>query len=356
MLPLLDGRVFARKGKRADTEVRPYREDGRESAAADPPLPQEQERKEDFESVSNLAHWLALNLVPELGAVKARKLLQRFGGVEGVFENLGEVGEVSWLTEAQVKALQRTPARMDQIEEYVLDIEDHGIRILTMENDAYPENLRPLGDAPPVLYAAGSLLPEDRLAVAIVGTRTPTEEGQQMAYELAGAFAGRGVTVVSGLAMGIDTAAHAGALEGGGRTVAVLGSGLYRLSPAGNRELWGAIQGNGAVVSEYPPHQGVSAMRLMIRNRIQAGLSLGVLVVEAREKGGALVTAKHARRYNRHLFAVKWPTKREEAEGTSSLIAEEEAIAVSGLKDVESMVEILKTPPEESEEEQRLPV
>ena len=306
--------------------------------------------------MSNLAAWLALNMVPDLGANAARKLIDRFGSVEAIFDNLEGLGECRWLTTSQVKALQKMPGRMSQMEEYVLDIEDHGIHILTSESDDYPENLRSLGDAPLLLYVAGSLLPEDGLAVAIVGTRTPTPEGETMAYELASAFAAQGVVVVSGLAMGIDTAAHVGALEGGGRTMAVVGSGLYRVSPWSNRELWGEIWHRGAIVSEYPPHQGVSVKRLMARNRIQAGLSLGVLVVEAREKGGALVTARHARRYGRHLFAVKWPHEKEEAEGLKLLIARKGAVALSGPEEVEKAVEILRTPPEGIPLEQPLPL
>lgn len=306
--------------------------------------------------MSNLSFWLALNLVPDLGVASARKLLERFGSVEGVFENLGHLEQCRWLTESQVKGLQRSPSRMGQIEEYILDIEDHGIHILTVESDDYPENLRGLPDAPLMLYVAGSVLPEDRLAVAIVGTRTPTEEGEKMAYELAAAFAGVGVTVVSGLAMGIDTAAHVGALEGGGRTIAVVGSGLYRVSPWGNRELWEEIQQQGAVVSEYPPHLSVSVKRLMIRNRIQAGLSLGVLVVEAREKGGALVTARHATRYGRRLLAFKWEKEKEEAEGPNVLIAQEGAIAVAGPQEVPSVLELLKGPPEAVPPDQPLPI
>jgi DNA processing protein len=176
-----------------------------------------------------------------------------------------------------------------------------------------------------------------------------------MAYRLAAAFARSAVTVVSGLAMGIDTAAHVGCLEAGGRTIAAVGSGLFRVTPAGNRELSAQITQSGAVVSEYPPHLGASAKRLMIRNRIQAGLSLGVLVVEAREKGGALATAKHARRYGRHLLAVKWPQEKEEAEGPNALIEEHGAIAVSGPEDVEALVETLKTPAEAATQSRSLP-
>jgi DNA processing protein len=306
--------------------------------------------------MGNLSYWLALNLVPDLGAVGARKLLARFESIEGVFDNLGQLEECRWLRQSQVKALQKMPSRMSQIEEYLLDIEDHGIQILTIESDDYPENLRPLPDAPLLLYVAGSRQPEDNLAVAIVGTRTPTPEGEKMAYDLASELARRGVTVVSGLAMGIDTAAHVGALEGGGRTIAVLGSGLYRLTPWSNRELWGEIRERGAVVSEYPPHQGVSATRLMMRNRIQAGLSLGVLVVEAREKGGALVTARHARRYGRHLFAVKWPEEKEEAEGTNALITEQGATPLERPEEAEKVLEILTSPPQAPSSEQKLPV
>lgn len=306
--------------------------------------------------MSNLPSWLALNLVADLGAVGARKLVDRFGSVEAVFENVAQLGECRWLTQGQVKALQKMPSRMSEIEEYILDIEDHGIHILTIDGDGYPENLRPLRDAPLMLYVAGSLLPEDNLALAIVGTRTPTQEGEEMAYHLAAAFARQGVTIVSGLAMGIDTVAHVGAIEGGGRTVAVVGSGLYRVSPTSNRELWGEIMQRGAVVSEYPPHLGVSVKRLMLRNRIQAGLSLGVLVVEAREKGGALVTARHARRYGRHLLAVKWDKDKEQAEGPNSLISEDKAIPISGPEEVENIVELFKSPSGVTPSDEPLPI
>ena len=172
---------------------------------------------------------------------------------------------------------------------------------------SYPENLKEIIGAPERLYIKGTIKPEDKLAVAIVGSRKMSQYGQQMAIKFAGDLAKRGVTIVSGLAYGIDTLAHKAALSAGGRTIAVLGSGIDVIYPRRNEKLVQEIVKNGALISEFLPKTPPYGKNFLVRNRIISGLSLAVVVVEGARKSGTLSTAAHAANQGREVFAVPGP-------------------------------------------------
>ncbi len=213
----------------------------------------------------------------------------------------------------------RTSRRFPSLREVgheVASLSDEGVQVVTWDDEEYPTNLRLVRDAPPVLFVRGDLCPEDAAAVAIVGTRQPTEKAAALAETLAYELARRGLTIVSGLALGIDAAAHRGALRAdGGRTLAVLGSGLRIIHPRENASLADEIAGRGALLSELHPNTPPRGQSLMARDHIIAGLCRAVIVVEAGEKSGSLDTAGRARAQGRLLFAIPG------SPGTDSLLA-----------------------------------
>lgn len=208
-----------------------------------------------------------------------------------------------------------------------------GARPVTLKDADYPPALRVIPLPPPFLFVRGSLAPEDALAIAIVGSRRPSPYGLKTAARLAGDLASRGVTVVSGFARGIDTAAHRGALEAAGRTLAVLGSGVDVIYPPENRGLVEAVTRRGAVISEFPMGTPPLSVHFPRRNRVIAGVSLGTAVVEAAEKSGALITAGCAGEFGREVFAVPGNVSSATSGGTNRLI-QDGAKLVSGWEDV----------------------
>jgi len=196
----------------------------------------------------------------------------------------------------------------------------HAIRIVSLESPDYPAPLKAIPDPPPYLFVRGTIVAEDEVAIAIVGTRKITEYGKGVAHKLAADFGQRGVTVVSGLARGIDTAAHRGALDAGGRTIAVTACGLDIVYPSDNRELMAQIEASGTVVSEWPPTVHPESWHFPARNRIISGLAAGVVVVEAAEKSGALITADFALEQGREVFAVPGNIHKVQSRGPHNLI------------------------------------
>jgi DNA processing protein len=201
-----------------------------------------------------------------------------------------------------------------------------GARVLSLGSAEYPRLLAELPEAPPALFVQGRLVPEDALAVAIVGSRRATEHGRRLTERLAFDLAARGVTVVSGLARGIDSAAHEGALRAGGRTVAVLGSGLDVIYPRENRRLATRVTQMGALVSQFPPGTPPLGHHFPARNRVMAGLALGVVVVEAEERSGSLITAGAAGEFGREVMAVPGRALAPESRGTHRLIKDGAAL------------------------------
>jgi DNA processing protein len=250
------------------------------------------------------AHWLALAALPGLGGVTLRKLLMEFGDVESIWQaSPGELAAIPRVTMAMAEQLQRSP--IEQFEEQLHSLEDEEIDLLTWDDPRFPRPLLALRDAPIVLFVRGTLKRDDNNAVAIVGTRAPGAEGVKIATNLARELANRGLTVVSGLALGIDTAAHVGALTAEeGRTIAVLGSGIRNVHPRENAELAARIAQHGAVLSELLPNTAPRGPQLMARDRLISGLSQAVIVVEAGTQSGSLDTAHRAEKQGRLVYAV----------------------------------------------------
>lgn len=249
--------------------------------------------------------FVALALAPGIGGATLRALIDRFGDIDSVWEASPEaLRAASHRVSPQVIAYMRNIS-LDQVEDGLNSWSDEGISVLTWSDDDYPQHLRDISSAPPILFARGDLLDTDQEAVAIIGTRQASDDRLAEARRIAAELAARGLTVVSGLAMGIDTAAHQGALDAAaGRTLAVLGSGLNRIHPRGNADLADRIAQRGAVLSELQPTMPVQGRHLMARNRIISGLSRAVIVVEAGQDSGTLNTARAAQKQRRLVLAL----------------------------------------------------
>ena len=222
-----------------------------------------------------------------------------------------------------------------------------GIEILLESDLAYPRILREIPDPPGVLFACGTFLPEDALAVAIVGTRHATQYGRRQADRLSQSLARAGLTIVSGLARGIDAVAHRGAVAAGGRSIAVLGSGLMNLYPPEHVELARQVAQQGAVVSEVPPRVPPRSGAFPQRNRLISGLCMGILVIEAGQRSGALITARHAMEQNRDVFAVPGPIDSRASYGCHRLIRDGAKLVMSAedvLEELGPLFESISTP------------
>ncbi len=249
-------------------------------------------------------HWLALSAIPGIGGATAKRLIERFGNIEAAWNaSAEELQRIPRMTD-EVVALMRAMS-LEALEEELVSLIDEGIQVISWEESNYPGNLRLIGDAPPLLFVRGELSPADDWAVAIVGSRESTSKSAEIAKTLAFELSKRGLTIVSGLALGIDAAAHEGALRNPqGRTIAVLGSGIRVIHPRENLALAEKIREHGALLSELHPNAPPSGRNLMARDRIVSGMSRAVIVIEAGEKSGSLDTAGKARRQGRLVFAV----------------------------------------------------
>lgn len=278
------------------------------------------------------AYWLALSGAPGIGPRRFNKLLEVFGSAREVWE--GSLPALSTV-------LGRSPA--EELADYRKRVEprkvwdalvETGYKTFFSCEECYPKLLREISDSPPVLYYLGEYRPEDQLAVAVVGARSATPGGLILAESLAKDLAAQGVTVVSGLARGIDSAAHRGALMvNGGRTIAVLGNGLDQVYPPENKELMEEISRRGMICTEFPPGTKPLAQNFPARNRIISGLSLGVTVVEAAEDSGSLITAGFALEQGRDVFAVPGPIDRRVSKGANRLI-KQGARLIEGAEDI----------------------
>jgi DNA processing protein len=264
-------------------------------------------------------YWIGFNIVPSIGPAKVRALLDRFGDLETAWHADERSLRDAGLDRKAIGNLQRARADLD-LDAQMARIEREGVHVLTWEDTDYPPLLREIYGPPPVIYVRGTLLPEDQWAVAVVGTRRATAYGKQAARILSRDLAQNGVTVVSGLARGIDTEAHRGALEGGGRTIAVMGCGLDRVYPPEHRRLAHTIAEHGALVSDYSLGTPPDGRNFPPRNRIISGLSQGVLVVEAGAKSGALITVDFAVDQGREVFAVPGNMTSRSSAGCNRLI------------------------------------
>ena len=264
-------------------------------------------------------YWIGFTLVKGIGAVRFQRLLERFGDAESAWK--ASPGELAGAG-LSAKLIERLVAIREKVDLSRIweQIQSKEIQVLTWLDEAYPQRLKEIEQPPPVLYLRGALVPEDAWAVAIVGTRRVTPYGRQVTEEVASFLAANGVTVVSGLARGVDAIAHNAALKAGGRTLAVLGSGVDRIYPPENRALAGKIFEHGAVLSDYAPGTPPEASNFPPRNRIISGLSMAVVVIEAGETSGALITAEFAAEQGREIFAVPGNILAPQSKGTNKLI------------------------------------
>jgi DNA processing protein len=265
-------------------------------------------------------YWVGFNLIKGIGAVRMQALLHHFGDLESAWKgtpvDLAGAGLSLKLIERVVQA--RTQVDLEMVWSR---IESQGIKILTWKDETYPKRLKEIEQPPPVLYVRGDYLPDDLYAVAIVGTRRVTAYGRQITEELSSYLAANGITVISGLARGVDAIAHQTALKAGGRTIGVLGSGVDKIYPPEHRQLAEQIMmGHGAIVSDYAPGTPPDASNFPPRNRIISGLSLAVVVIEAGETSGALITAEFAAEQGREIFAVPGSILAPQSKGTNKLI------------------------------------
>jgi DNA processing protein len=288
--------------------------------------------------MSDLRYWIALNLIPDIGPVRVRRLLSAFGNPETLFTvPVGElmgIGDIGEERAGRIAGFQE----WERVEREIKFAGQNDVRIVTLHDNLYPVLLRKLSDAPPVLYVRGSLRDTDRYAVAVVGSRHVTHYGTQVSEKIACDLASRGITIVSGMARGVDSASHRGALRAKGRTLAVLGSGIDVLYPPENRNLVRAISSSGAVISEFPfgtlPERG----NFPRRNRIISALSLGVVVVEAAVDSGSLITVRYALDQGREVFAVPGNITSRNSKGTNDLIRNGAVL----VRNAEDIIEELK--------------
>ena len=264
-------------------------------------------------------YWIGFNLIKGIGAVRMQALIKHFGDLELAWKaapiELARAGLGLKFIERILQARERV-----DLEKLWARIEAQGIKILTWEDEAYPQRLKEIEQPPPVLYVRGDYLPDDLFAVAIVGTRRVTSYGRQITDELAGYLAANRITVISGLARGVDAIAHQTALKAGGRTIGVLGSGVDKIYPPEHRALAEKMMEHGAIVSDYAPGTPPDASNFPPRNRIISGLSLAVVVIEAGETSGALITAEFAAEQGREVFAVPGSILAPQSKGTNKLI------------------------------------
>jgi DNA processing protein len=282
--------------------------------------------------MSDLRYWVGFNRVRGIGPLRLRALLDAYGSIERAWHASAEQLSGAGLDSRSVKNLVQARSDLDLGRE-MERIDAVGAHVLTWESPDYPRLLLQTHAPPPVLYVKGVLREEDAWAVAVVGTRRASTYGREVTRRLAGALARNGITVVSGLARGIDGVAHRAALEARGRTIAVFGCGIGRVYPAEHRKLATQIAANGALVSDYPLGTRPEGRNFPPRNRIISGLSLGVLVTNAGKSSGALITAEFAAEQGRDVFAVPGSILTQGSVGTNRLI-QDGAKLVTGVEDI----------------------
>ncbi|MGA3283963.1 MAG: DNA-processing protein DprA [Verrucomicrobiota bacterium] len=283
---------------------------------------------------------IALNMIEHVGPVRARLLLEHFGDAPKILHaSRHELLRVRNVGEETADAIAGWEKSIDLAGE-LKRIQEFGCHVLIQSDGDYPEMLRQIYDPPPVLYAKGALTAKDKTAVAMVGSRMTTHYGLETARKLAYQLAYVGVTVVSGGARGIDTAAHQGALAAKGRTVCVLGTGINLVFPPENRDLFARIAESGAVITQFPFNRNGDKQSFAIRNRIIAGMTLGAVVVEADLHSGALITANFATEYGRQVFAVPGRIDSPRSKGCHDLI-KKGAKLCEGAEDILSEFEYL---------------
>lgn len=284
---------------------------------------------------TSLKYWLAWNKISDIGPKRFYQLLDYFGSPDIAWQ--AKSGEISKILNLSSKISSRLFEEKNNIlpEEELNLVSKNKIQVLTIEDLLYPENLKNIHYPPPLLYFKGNILESDKNSISIVGSRKATYYGKMVAEKLSKDLALAGLTVISGLARGIDTAAHKGAISVNGRTIAVLGCGIDHIYPPENRRLAEEIEGSGALISEFPLYTLPERKNFPRRNRVISGLSLGTVVVEAAEKSGALITADFALEQGREVFAIPGNINSPLSNGSHNLIKQ-------GAKLVENFKDILE--------------
>jgi len=281
-------------------------------------------------------YWIGFNFVKGIGSVRLSALLDYFGDLSIAWNAPVEALVSAGLSQKIALNLKKVRSSID-LDRIITQIMEQQITISTWNEPEYPRLLKEIDQSPPVLYVRGKLSPEDEWAVSIVGSRKVTSYGRQVTEELASTLAMNGITVVSGMARGIDGIAHRAAINEGGRTIAVLGSGVDRIYPPEHRKLAEDIIQNGAIVSDYPPNTPPDSVNFPPRNRIISGLSKAVVVVEAGIESGALITATYAAEQGRDVLAVPGGIYSPQSKGTNNLIQQ----GARPYLDVSDILEIL---------------
>lgn len=281
---------------------------------------------------------LRLYFMSSLGSARVRKLIEAFKIPERLYNaSFNEIKRVEGFDESlakQVKSSIKDETLLQKVDSQLSKLKQYNAKLITIWDDEYPENLRNIYNPPVLLFVKGELLTRDTGSIAIVGSRTVSEYGRIAAERIAGDLAAQGITIVSGMASGIDSIAHWGALKAGGRTLAVLGCGIDIVYPAENNSLYKEIIKNGAVISEFEFGTKPWPGNFPARNRIISGISLGTVVVEAGKKSGALITAAAALEQNREVFAVPGNISSKSSEGTNALIRDSAAKLVQNAEDI----------------------
>ena len=266
-------------------------------------------------------YWVGFNMVKGIGAVRLQALRDHFGDLGVAWQAPVDALQAAGLSQKLAERVAQARAGID-LDACLAGYAAQKINILTWDDEAYPRRLKEIDQPPPVLYVRGELIAEDSQAVAVVGTRRISAYGRQAAEEIVSQVAANGITIVSGLAHGVDAIAHQAALKAGSRTIAVLGCGVDRIYPPENAQLAGKIIANGAIISDYAPGTPPDASNFPPRNRIISGLARAVIVVEAGETSGALITAQFAVDQGRDVYAVPGSIFALQCKGTNRLIAQ----------------------------------
>ncbi|MBI4548968.1 MAG: DNA-protecting protein DprA [Ignavibacteriae bacterium] len=288
-----------------------------------------------MEGVMDLQKLLVLSQVPGVGTTRLRALMTHFKSPAAVFEaSARELIKVPGIEEKTARSILHFKDGVRFANEQLKRLQKMGGAIITFWDNAYPENLKRIYDPPPYLYTFGSFADSDKYSIAIVGTRTPSNYGKLLAEKFTAELGALGLTIVSGLARGIDTIAHSSALRKGARTTAVIGSGIDVIYPPENKTLAETIKHNGVIVSEFEMGAKPDAEHFPQRNRIISGLSLGTLVIETDVDGGAMLTARWALDQNREVFAIPGPLTEKRSAGCNLLIKRGEAKLVQSVDDI----------------------
>jgi DNA processing protein len=274
-----------------------------------------------------------LSAIPGIGATRIRALVAHFKSTEDIFN--ASIKQLTAVEGVEIKTAKSIKDYSDfnYGKQQAIRIQQQGAEIIDFWDERYPENLKRIYDPPAFIFVKGTLAKQDKYAIAVVGTRIPSSYGKLVAEKIAKELAQKGLVIVSGLARGIDTISHLGAVQAGGRTIAVMGSGLDYIYPGENKKLAEMIIDQGALISEFPMGTKPDAVNFPRRNRIISGLTLGTIVVEAGLKSGALLTANYALEQNREIFAVPGNINSPKSIGTNQII-KDGAKLISSTNDV----------------------